>query len=620
MRRTRAFSAIALIAGAVVALAGCSGTSGDSSGGAANNGPTNADPNALAVSQPYTRPKVPSSGTVSVAVDEAYTNYNNNLSATNNIANLYINNLIQLQPFFTNDVNNVTKVQLDADLMSSAKLTSTSPQVAEFDINPKAVWSDGVPVTCDDFRLLWLSNYNQTGPLATAFSQNQPGFDHVSNVACSNNDKTATVTFKENWADWIGLFPNLLPAHVLEKAVGLTSQQFDALSPVNPNAADTATLMKVATFWSGGPNGDQPGFIGLNPQFNLSDGPYMIKSADGKTETVLVRNPKWWGNPAGPSELDVRTNTDDQSAYQQLQNKEIQVAAGQPDAQVAQEANASGGQYKLITGIGLTFEHLDYQFKNAVFQKYPELRKALSMCVNRTDIINKVVADVDPAVKPLGSVLFLPTEAQYKDHYTDTGLGNETQAKKILTDAGWTMGPNGFLTKNGQTATITIGHKTNDRRESTVQAIQAECKQAGIQVNDFSSDGFNGKDLPAGNYQVALFAWTGSPYKSGLTPIYTSPSAGGGNNFQNYSDPKVDQLLRSADGELTYTTRLQDLQQADTLMAQDNATLPLYTLPEYAVTDGSLTSTDASGKKVSIQDNEAASGVLWDAYAWQPTS
>jgi peptide/nickel transport system substrate-binding protein len=301
-----------------------------------------------------------------------------------------------------------------------------------------------------------------------------------------------------------------------------------------------------------------------------------------------------------------------------LQNKEIQIAGGQPDAGVAQEVKASGGQYTLITGIGVTFEHLDMQAANPVFKKYPELRKAFSDCVNRQDVINKVVADVDPDIKPLGMTLFLPTEAAYQNHYANTGNGDETAAKQVLTAAGWTMGSNGYMQKAGQTATITIGHKTNARRTSTVQAIQAECKPAGIQVQDFSSDGFNAKNLPAGDYQVALFAWTGSPFKSGFDSIYqTKQGSLGGANYQGYSDTKVDALFNQADGELTYAKRTADLQQADQLIASDGFTLPLFTLPEYGVTDGSVKSTGQDGKVTSISDNEAASGILWDAFAWR---
>jgi len=617
MRRSRALSAMALLAGAAVAMSAC-GTSTGGSAGAGNSGPTNADPNQLAASQPYLRPKVPDMGPVTVAVDEAFSNYNNNLSTTNDIANLYIDNLILPSPFFVNDVNNVTKVQLDGDYLDSFKVISQNPQVLQYNIKKQAVWSDGVPFDCSDFKLYWLSGAVDSGDVATAFQNAQPGLDHISKIDCSNDNKTATVTFKQLWADYIGLFTNMVPAHVAAKAAGITTDQLTKLDDNNP--ADTPTLLKLADFYSGGKATDH-GFAGINLANDLSAGPYVVQSSDGKTDTILVRNKLWWGNPAGPSKIDIRTNRDDQSAFQQLQNKEVSVVGGQPNAQVAQEVRANP-QFHLITGLGVTFEHIDYNAKNAVFVAHPELRTALSQCVNRQDVISKVVADVDPDVKPLGEVFFLPTETAYQDHYTTTGHGDETAAKKTLTDAGWTLGPNGFLQKGGQTAEITIGHKSNDRREATVQAIQAQCKQAGIKIDDFTSDGFNSKNLPAGDYQVALFAWTGSPVKSGFDAIYQSSNGAalGGSNYQKYSNPQVDKLLAQADGELNFTKRAQELNEADKLIAHDGFTLPLFALPEFGVTDGSIVSTSADGKKIPIQDNESSSGVVFDAFAWQRSS
>lgn len=615
MRRSSASSATALLAGAAIAISAC-GTSTGGNSTAANNGPTNADPNALAMSTPYVRPKVPDLGPVTVAVDEAFVDYNNNLASTNDIANLYVDHLLQPSPFFVNDVDNVTTVQLDGDLMDSVKILSQNPQVIQYNIKQQAVWSDGVPFDCSDFYLYWLSGERTTGEVAHAFQNGEPGLDHISKIDCSNHDKTVTVTFKQAWADWMGLFSNMVPAHVAAKAAGITTDQLVKLDEYNVDT-DKATLLKLADFYSGGAKADH-GFAGINVDNDLSAGPYILQSSDGETDTILVRNPKWWGNTPGPAKIDLRTNRDDQSAFQQLQNKEVSVVGGQPDAQVAQEVKTNG-QFHLITGIGVTFEHLDYNAKNPAFVAHPELRIAVSECVDRNDIIGKVVADVDPDIKPLGEVLFLPTESAYQDHYANTGRGDAAAAKKILQDAGWTLGNNGFFQKNGETATITVGHKTNDRRESTVQAMQAECKPAGIQIVDFSNDGFNSKNLTAGDYQVALFAWTGTPYKSGFDQIYESNngSGRGGSNYQKYTNQTVDQLLANADGELNFAKRAEELNEADSAIAQDGFTLPLFALPEFGITDGTIVSTTSDGKKVSIQDNEASSGVVWDIWAWQ---
>jgi peptide/nickel transport system substrate-binding protein len=611
-RRSGTAGAVTIVAAVATALSACSAAS-NGGGPAVNNGPANADPQALALSQPYQRPKVPDAGRVTLAVDEATTAYNNKINDTLNIANAYVDGLIQPSPFFVNDLNNVTKVQVDGDLMDSVKVLSTAPQIIQYNIRKQAVWQDGAPVECADFYLEWLAGSADTGDLAAKFNNAIVGLDNISKVACSNGNKTVTVTFSQNWADWQALFSQLMPAHVLEKATGVA----DITKLNDKNPADHAALLKVADFYSGGPNLDH-GFGLLNLAYDLSAGPFMLASFNSKTDSVLVRNPKWWGNPAGPSTVDIRVNTDDESAYQQLQNKEIQIAAGQPNSQVAQQVNASGGQFHLITGVGVTYEHLDYNARNPEFMAHPELRTALSDCVNRQDVINKVVADVDPNLKPLGEVLFQVTEASYTNHYAHTGIGDENAAKHVLLNAGWTMGADGFMHKNGQTASVTIGHKTDDRRSATVQAIQAECRAAGLQVQDFTSNGFNSKNLSAGNFQVALFAWTGSPFKAPLTSIYhTSTGNLGAANFQKYSDPVVDQLLVTADGELNYATRVQDLQQADALIAKDGFTLPLFALPEYDVTDGSVSSTGPNGKPQSLQDNQASIGVLWDAFAWR---
>ena len=39
---------------------------------------------------------------------------------------------------------------VNTDYFTSVELTSTNPQVVTYTINPKAVWSDGTPITWED--------------------------------------------------------------------------------------------------------------------------------------------------------------------------------------------------------------------------------------------------------------------------------------------------------------------------------------------------------------------------------------------------------------------------------------------------------------------------------------
>jgi peptide/nickel transport system substrate-binding protein len=239
-------------------LAGC-GSGGGGSDGAAN-GPSNADPSALALSTPYVRPKVPDAGPITVAVDEATSNYNDNLGSTSDIADLYVDGLLQPSAFFSNDVNNVTKVQLDGDLMSSVKVLSTNPQVIQYNIRPQAVWQDGAPVDCSDFYLQWLSGEVDDGDIAAAFNNNISGLDHIGSVDCSNGNKTVTAHFTQPWADWQGLFSNMMPAHVVEKGTGVPdvtklddkrASDHDALTTMSPGSVSSRRISTMPIITSG---------------------------------------------------------------------------------------------------------------------------------------------------------------------------------------------------------------------------------------------------------------------------------------------------------------------------------------------------------------------------------
>ena len=52
-----------------------------------------------------------------------------------------------VQPDFT--------LAMNTDLLESAELTSTDPQVVTYKIRPEAVWNDGTPISGEDFIYLW---------------------------------------------------------------------------------------------------------------------------------------------------------------------------------------------------------------------------------------------------------------------------------------------------------------------------------------------------------------------------------------------------------------------------------------------------------------------------------
>jgi peptide/nickel transport system substrate-binding protein len=260
---------------------------------------------------------------------------------------------------------------------------------------------------------------------------------------------------------------------------------------------------------------------------------------------------------------------------------------------------------------GQTYEHIDFNMARPLFADHPELRKAVATCLNRQRLLDNLIRSVDPAAVPLGNFIFQPNEAGYEDHYAQYGTGDVAGAKKLMDDAGWTLGADGIYSKDGRRASFAIGHKLVDRRTQTVQQAIGDCKPAGIEILDAPAEDFNDRPLPAGDFDAALFAWVGGPVKSSLTGNYSSKAAGGAANYNSYSNPKVDELLKQSNADLDFAQRVTTLNEADRLMADDMHSIPLFQLPDFSASVAGIGPVSYVG---------VGGGALWNAFAWTRAS
>ena len=91
-------------------------------------------------------------------------------------------------------------------------------------INPKAVWSDGVPVSAADFIYAWQS---QTGDGIDVDGQPDQvastlGYRDMASVTSSHGGKTVTVMFATPFTDWRVMFNHMVPAHIASGSGGTT--------------------------------------------------------------------------------------------------------------------------------------------------------------------------------------------------------------------------------------------------------------------------------------------------------------------------------------------------------------------------------------------------------------
>ncbi|CAB4890051.1 unannotated protein [freshwater metagenome] len=554
---------------------------------------------------PTTTP-APAGGEVIYAQEEGGVAFNNATSTNNSFANTEVLNLLQPGPFYIDDKLDFVMWK---DLMDSVEVTSTSPQTIVYKINPKAVWSDGVAIDCKDFYLAYMAqngkvsvaNPDFTGPGATdadgnALPETLPvfdaagttGYDQMKSVTCSDDNKTVTAVYDTPFADWKGTFGGLVPAHVIEAKTGVADiTKVDAVT-------DSPEIEKIGEFWN-------TGFDGWDPAIALSGAWYKIDSYTVDKSIVLVKNDKFWGTAANLDTVTLQVITDASAQAAALENGEIQAMQPQADPGVAATLAAASG-VTFSPASGLVYEHYDMNAKNPIFAD-KAVRTAFAACVDRQDIIDKLVAPINPDAKPLNSVIFMPQQTGYEDRFSKYGTFDVAASKKILKGAGWVLGGDGFYAKDGQQLTFKISHKGIQRRSDTAQNTIASCKEAGFNIVEDSDTKFNSQRLPIGDYDVALFAWVGNPLLSAATSVY---SVDGGANFQGYVNQEATDMYKVANGELDEAKRLDEMKKVDAAILDDVWTIPLFQLPEMPAWSAKLTGPSFNGP----------AGLTWNANVW----
>ncbi len=513
-------------------------------------------------------------GTVTYAVEQEYTAYNNGTGATVTLINAEVLMMVQPQVYIVQPDLTTT---LNTDLMVSVEVTSEAPQVIEWIINPDAVWSDGEPIDCDDFYLDWIARNDRAGnrvdesgaemlaengePINTFDSASTTGYQDIESLECSADGYGVTTTFSTPFPDYTGLFANFMPAHIVERESGVADVT---------TATDPVDLQALGLFWS-------EGFDGFDPELALSGSWYSIDSITAGETAILVRNENYWGTPGLVDEIVFRLipNGSDQPAA--LGNGDVQIIAPQPEPDMlAQLADLSGVTTSLEQGV--SFEHFDFNQAVPMLSEL-EVRQAISLCIDRQEIVDALVAPLNPDAIVLNSRIYMPQQANYIDNSDGNYAEQDLDASRALMEAaGFTVGDDGIYARDGERASFRIGYRQEIvRRQKTAELAIAQCAGAGIELTDDGTSDFNSDRLPASDYDIALFAWVGTPFQSSNTDLYRS---GGNANWNSYSNPALDELFIQANQEQDQDLRAGLMNEIDLIMWNDMVSLPLFAHPQ----------------------------------------
>ncbi|WP_231645898.1 ABC transporter substrate-binding protein [Mycolicibacterium mengxianglii] len=441
------------------------------------------------------------------------------------------------------------QVVADHDFGSIA-VVGREPLVLDYQIADNAVYSDGVPITCDDMVLTWLA---QSGRIPQFDAASRAGYIDIGNIDCEPGQKKARVSFAIDraFADYGQLFSatSLMPSHVIADELGLGQGGVTRALQTN----DLPVVEQIARVWNTGWN--------LEPGIDVarfpSSGPYKIDSVTDDGAVVLVANDRWWG--AAP--VTPRITVWQRGLY-------VQDRVNDGTVEVVDVATGSSGtlttpdNYTRVESPSTGIEQMIFAPQGPLSQT-PE-RRALAQCTPRDVIARNAQVPVSNArLNPASEDTLAQTE-----NVPEAGpfmASNPAAARDIL---------------ENQPLTVRIGYQTpNARLAATVGAIAQACKPAGITVNDASSDMAGPQALRDGQIDV-LIASTGGATGSGSSgssavDAYTL-FGGNGDNLSRYFNGQIDGIISALAVTLDPREQARLYGEGAPILWADMPTLPLY--------------------------------------------
>jgi peptide/nickel transport system substrate-binding protein len=518
-------------------------------------------------------------GSATVYLNQGMVGFNPNTSAGATSATPTVMASVLPSAYIVNPQNLAV---VNAALLQSVEVIRPAPLTISYVINPKAVWSDGTPVTAQDFIYAWESQRGvgddlDGKPYDVASTL---GYRDIDSITPSTDGKTVTVLFGTPFTDWRVLFANMVPAHIAEQV------------------------------------GWNTGFQTFNPARDLSAGPMTIQSVSPDGTLVLVPNSKWWGAKPRLSRVVIKQNQSSTVAIGALSGSNR--AVSQPDGYALSDLSRVTSLPNVQSEIrsSMQFLQLEFNVKSPVTGTLA-VRQAIAHSLDRSKLLNETLGSVQGSPAVDDDHLAVNSQPQYATSKASAAYAgaNAGAAETLMSAAGYTrlvFGP--YEDIAGRPIVVRMAVESGDPWIAGVADLVADqLEAAGFGVVTVPVDGVSGLDEAArsNSYDMALVSRTASTFLTSTIAWYSeqlgAPEPGGSEDWSNYTDPTLEQLFRQASQELNPVNGATYYAQIDTQLWNQMIALPLFQEPAFL----------AYGVQLgTIRYNPSSTGLLWNVADW----
>ncbi|MDP1875150.1 peptide ABC transporter substrate-binding protein [Phenylobacterium sp.] len=407
----------------------------------------------------------------------------------------------------------------------------------------QALWSDGVPVTADDFVFSFrrLLDPKTGSEYASVF--------YLVKGAQAVNEGTAPL-----------------------ETLGVTALDARTLRvELNHPAPYLIELAKHHTMYPLPKHVvERWGRDWIKPEHFVGNGPYVLVASRLGDYVKVVKNPRFYeAETVCIDEVYYYPTTDAISAERRVFRGELDINTDIQSNRIAYLRERKPEYVRTNVWLGVAYVAFNTNSK-AGFPAFRDrrVRQALAMSIDREFIAGKLLRGGQlPAntFVPPGVANYAGAEPPF---WAAWPLAKrQAQARRLLAEAGF--GP-------GRPLKFEIKHRNTPDPMLFMSAIQADWKEIGVQVTLAQQEGqIAYADYRARAFQVADAAWI-ADYNDPTSFLDLQRSFYGPQNYGDYNNPEYDRLMALADQEPDAARRAAYIAKAEHMMLEDAPVAPVY--------------------------------------------
>ncbi|WP_439001803.1 peptide ABC transporter substrate-binding protein [Pediococcus damnosus] len=307
-------------------------------------------------------------------------------------------------------------------------------------------------------------------------------------------------------------------------------------------------------------------------KYQVYNGPFTLQGWTGmNNKWTLVKNKSYWDKKhVYLSKINDQVVKDSQTGLNLFQGKQVDqtVLTG------TQVANMKSNK-AFFLGREARNSYLEYNYKNIKAFRNVDVRKAMSLAINRKQLVNNVLADGSTAPKGFVTDGLAKNPKTGEDFAKEASTGNGTnydltQAKKLWAKA---------LKEEGKKSmTYTLMADDTESSKKTAEFLQTELeKLPGLKINVQTIPYKTRLARSAkGQFQLVITNW-GADFSDPISDLGLFTSTNSFNNGK-WSNKEYDKLIDKANNADANNTqkRWEDMVKAKKILMNDQGNAPLY--------------------------------------------